>query len=324
MTPRLGIPAALLAATATLAIAACGDDDDATESASRAAPAASEFPSPNGRTLLQVLNEADAEGPVISPSGMIIPEGEYRYGFGVFDVGGEQITDAQVGLYAAPGRNGEAEGPFPARIEDLSVEGPFQSRTTAQDPDAAKAVYVTSIDFDRPGEWRIGALVHSGDTLQASLAPSAVVDATPGVPQVGDKAPVTHTPTADDVSDLSQIDTRDPPDTMHEDDLADVLGKEPVVLQFASPALCRSRTCGPVVDAAEQVKADYADQAAFIHVEPYQDNVIDKGASAPAQAYGLETEPWLFVIDRDGVIQTAIEGAFSAAELESAVQEVVD
>src|SRR5215216_1304815 len=75
MTPRLGIPAALLAATATLAIAACGDDD-ATESASRAAPAASEFPSPNGRTLLQVLNEADAEGPVISPSGMIIPEGE--------------------------------------------------------------------------------------------------------------------------------------------------------------------------------------------------------------------------------------------------------
>jgi hypothetical protein len=323
MTPRLGIPAALLAATVTLTLAACGGDD-ATESASRAAPAASEFPSPNGRTLLQVLDEADAEGPVISPSGQIYPEDEYRYAFGVFDVGGEQIIDADVALYAAPGRNGETQGPFPAAIEDLSVEGPFQSRTTALDPDSAKAVYVTSIDFDQPGEWRIGALVRSGDTLQASLVPSAVVDPHPDVPQVGDKAPVTHTPTADDVTDLSQIDTRDPPDTMHEDDLADVLGKEPVVLLFASPALCRSRTCGPVVDAAEQVKADYGDQAAFIHVEPYKDNSIDKGASAPAQAYGLETEPWLFVIDRDGVIRTAIEGAFGADELESAVQGVVD
>jgi hypothetical protein len=321
MTPRLGIPAALLTATVTLALAACGGDD-APESASRAAPAASEFPSPDGRTLLQVLNEADAEGPVISPSGQIYPEGEYRYAFGVFDVGGEQITDADVALYAAPGRNGEAQGPFPAAVEDLSVEGPFLSRTTAQDPDSAKAVYVTSIDFDRSGEWRIGALIHSGDTLQASLAPSAVVDPHPDVPQVGDEAPLTHTPTADDVTDISQIDTRDPPDTMHEDDLADVLGKEPVVLLFASPALCRSRTCSPVVDAAEQVKADYGDQAAFIHVEPYQDNSIDKGASAPAQAYGLETEPWLFVIDRDGVIRTAIEGAFSAGELETAVQEV--
>jgi hypothetical protein len=321
MATRLGIPASILAATLALGLAACGGDDTS-ETASRPAPPVADFPSPNGRSLLQVLDEADAEGPVISPSGMIYPEGEYRYAFGVFDVGGEQVTDAEVALYAAPGRNAGAQGPFPARIEDLSVEGPFQSRTTALDPDSAKAVYVTDIDFDRPGEWRIGALVKSGDGLEASLAPSAVVTPHPGVPQPGDKAPVTHTETADEVSDISQIDTRDPPSTMHEDDLADVLGNEPVVLLFASPALCRSRTCGPVVDAAEQVKADYGDQAAFIYVEPYQDNVIDKGASAPARAYGLQTEPWLFVIDRDGIVRTAIEGAFSASELEAAVQEV--
>jgi hypothetical protein len=322
MLVRVTTAAALLAAA--IGLVACGGDDPST-SASRAAPAASDFPDANGKKLLQVLNAASGEGPVISPSGTVYGQGDNRYAFGVFDTGGAQITDADIALYAAPGKDGEAEGPFPASIEDLSVEGPFQSKTTALDPNSAKVAYVTHLEFDQPGEWRIGALVKSGDSYQASLVPSAVVGSSTSMPQVGDKAPVTHTVTADEVSDLAQIDTRDPHSTtMHEDDLADVLGQEPVVLLFASPALCRSRTCGPVVDIAEQVQDQYGNQAAFIYVEPYKDNVIDKGASAPAQAYGLQTEPWLFVIDREGVIRTEIEGAFGAQELEAAVQKVVE
>ena len=235
MTLRVTIAAALFAAA--IGLVACGGDDDPT-SAGRAAPPASDFPDANGHKLLQVLNAADGEGPVISPSGTVYTEGDNRYAFGVFDTGGAQITDADVALYTALGKNGAAEGPF-------------QSKTTALDPNSAKVAYVTHMGFDQPGEWRIGALVKSGDSYQASLVPSAVVGSTGSIPQVGDKAPVTHTTTADEVSDLAQIDTRDPHSTtMHEDDLADVLGKEPVVLLFASPALCRSRSCGPVVDIA--------------------------------------------------------------------------
>ena len=37
------------------------------------------------------------------------------------------------------------------------------------------------------------------------------------------------------------------PDTV-QDDFADVLGTKPVVIVFATPALCQSRVCGPVVD----------------------------------------------------------------------------
>jgi hypothetical protein len=40
------------------------------------------------------------------------------------------------------------------------------------------------------------------------------------------------------------------------------------------------------------------------------------------RAYRLPSEPWLFVIDRDGKVSTAIEGAFSVAELEAAVRRV--
>ena len=109
---------------------------------------------------------------------------------------------------------------------------------------------------------------------------------------------------------------------MHDDNLADVLGKQPVVLLFATPQLCQSRICGPVVDVAEQVKRDAGDDVAFIHQEIYVDNDINKGSRPPVEAYDLPSEPWLFVIDRTGTITTAIEGAFSVEELQAAVDEV--
>ncbi len=57
----------------------------------------------------------------------------------------------------------------------------------------------------------------------------------------------------------------------------------------------------------------------FIHQEVYEDNEINKGLRKQLQTYGLQTEPWTFVIDRSGVVSTRFEGAFSAGELEQAV-----
>ena len=125
-----------------------------------------------------------------------------------------------------------------------------------------------------------------------------------------------HTPTADDVGgDLSQITTRIPPDTQNQVDYADVLGKEPIVLLFATPQFCQSRVCGPVVDVAEQVKQLYGDKAAFIHMEICNDNDPGKGTRPQVKDFNLPTEPWLFVIDREGTITDVIEGAFGVEEL---------
>ena len=108
--------------------------------------------------------------------------------------------------------------------------------------------------------------------------PSALVGRTTRIRRPGDRAPVVHTPTVDDVGgDLARSTPASRPTTMHEDDLADVLGKEPVVLLFATPALCQSRVCGPVVDIAEQVKRERGDDVAFIHMEIYNDNNANKG-----------------------------------------------
>jgi hypothetical protein len=321
---RKTIAAAALAAVAL--VAGCGDSDDGTGSRNKPPPAAAEFPAANGQSLQQVLLEASKgqQGPVIAPAGAMFYVGTNRFPFGVFTAGREQITDAQIAIYAAPGKglNGPAIGPFPARIEDLTTEAAFRAKTTSDDPDAAQVAYVSDIPLERPGPWAFGALIKNGDSYQYSLLPTPHPIGEYPIPRVGEKAPVIHTPTAGEVSDISQIDTRIPPDDMHSEDLADVLGKKPVVLLFATPALCVSRVCGPVTDEAQQVKREFGDRVAFIHQEVYNNNNIQDGPRPQMTAYGLRTEPWCFVIDRNGKVSTVLQGPFGVQELEAAVRKV--
>jgi len=71
---------------------------------------------------------------------------------------------------------------------------------------------------------------------------------------------------------------------------------------------------------AEQVKAKLGgDDVAFIHMEVFRDNRIDRGIRPQMAAFHLLSEPWLFVFDRAGKVSTRIEGAFSERELERAI-----
>ncbi len=308
----------------SLLLAACGEDSEEANTGTIAeAPASAEFPKA-GAKLDDLLGEAEQTDQIVaSPAGGIFTPDDDRFGFGLFDVGGEQILDAEVAIYAAAGPTGKPIGPFPARVESLATEPEFVAQSAASDD--AEVVYVSEVPFDRPGEWRLVAMVRQPDGLVATLLPSVVVGDYRDIPDVGDRAPSVKTPTAEEVGgDLASIDTRVPPTTMHEEDLADVLGKKPVVLLFATPALCQSRVCGPVTDITEQVKAAHeGEDIAFIHMEIYTDNEFGPDNLRPqVKAYGLPTEPWLFVIDRNGDVAERIEGAFSAGELEAAVDRV--
>jgi hypothetical protein len=320
----LRIRTAAALALAALAFAGCGGSDDGEGTRNRPAPPAADFPAAQGKTLEQVLSASSGEGPVIAPAARVLREGNNRFPFGVFTLGHEQIVDAQVAIYAAPGAglSGPAIGPFPARIVDLTTEPAFRAKTTTDDPDAAQVAYVSEIPLNRAGPWSFGALTKEGDSFKGSLLPTEGEVGQFDTPAPGDEAPMVHTPTADLVPDISEIDTRVPPSDMHTDDLADILGKKPVVLLFATPALCQSRVCGPVVDVAAQVKRDFGDRVAFIHQEIYENNSINDGPRPQVEAYRLPSEPWLFVIDRSGRVSTAIEGPFGLGELEAALRRV--
>jgi hypothetical protein len=314
---------AVLCLSATVA-AGCGGGSDSGE-ASRPAPDRAEFPSANGKTLAQLLRSSGAKRTnlVIAPAAQAFVVGQDRYPFGVFTKGREQVTDADVALYFAKSEAAPAQGPYPAQVTSLAVKPAYRSQLN--DPDAARAVYVVpKVDFDRGGPWVAIAMLKGRRGLKASRVPSPVVEEFPEIPKVGEKAPVIHTPTAADVGgDLSKIDTRVPPDQMHEVDFAAVVGKKPIVLVFATPALCQSRVCGPVVDVAQQVADVHGDEADFIHMEVYNDNDAGKGIRPQLRAYGLPTEPWTFLIDRNGIVRDRIEGAYGVSELEQALKTIL-
>ena len=92
---------------------------------------------------------------------------------------------------------------------------------------------------------------------------------------------------------------------------------------FATPQFCQSRVCGPVVDVAEQVKDQFGDKAAFIHMEIYNENDPSKNVRPQVRAFHLPSEPWLFAIDRHGVIRAEIEGAFGVDRLTKVVEDVI-
>jgi hypothetical protein len=360
MAPMRAASRLALALACSLVIAAlvagCGSGSDSTDgtstssdsAVSRPAPAKSEFPRPAGRTLREVVKDADGPSElVVSPAAMAFYKGENRYPFGVFERDRTQVPDAEVALYLAkvpapkPGAKSKsgnkgpaakaqeqaldqpAVGPFPASIESLATQPAFRALTTSDDPDAASVVYSTQVDFPSDGEWAIAALVKEDGEIKGTLLPSAVVGEFSGVPRPGDKAPKIHTPTPEDVGgDLSQITTRIPPDTQNKVDYADALGKEPIVLLFATPQFCQSRVCGPVVDVAEQVKEEYGDEAAFIHMEIYKDNEPPKTRSQ-VKAFHLPSEPYLFAVNREGTISSVIEGAFGLELLTSAVKKAI-
>lgn len=349
----LAAPACALAVA--LAIGGCGSGSDSSTGSSsdsaqsRPAPSKSEFPSAKGKTLAEVLEAEDATPStlVVSPAAEVFNKGENRYPFGVFERDRTQVPNAEVALYFAKvPRNGAgtagagapagttsakkaearaldqpAVGPFPAAIETLETQPAFRAQTTTSDPDAASVVYRTNVNFPSDGEWRIAALVKQDGKLTATLLPSAEVGRFSTIPKVGQKAPLIHTPTPADVGgDLAKITTRIPPDTQNKVDYADVLGKEPIVLLFATPQFCISRVCGPVVDVAEQLKQLYGDKVAFIHMEIYQDNDPNKPVRPQVRAFHLPSEPWLFAIGRNGRIEDEIDGAFGVEELTRVVK----
>lgn len=331
--PRPPTPTALLAlvcAAATIPAAGCGgagagggasspDASPPPPSPAVAAaehPTAAEFPAARGRSLSQ-LAAALGGGPQVALATTDYTPGRDRVAFGVVDRDGAFLY-GDTAVYVARNERSPARGPYLAPADSLLVRPAFRSQTSAGD--TVQAVYHAAVPLPRAGDWLLLVVTRWRGRLLGGAAPVAVARSSP-VPAVGAPAPRVHTPTLASVDgDVAKIDTRIPPDRMHDVDLADVLGRRPVALLFATPALCRSRVCGPVTDMAAQLQSAYGDRIAFIHNEVYVDNDPAKGLRPQLRAYGLTSEPWLFTIDRRGRVAARLEGAFGIDELRAALE----
>lgn len=281
------------------------------------------FPAVEGRTLQEVSDAINASGPTLAFASSVLTTGEHeRMAFGLLDQG-QSFLYAPTAIYLAPsGSTGEALGPFAAPADLLVTDTPFRSETAATEDSPFAAVYETRVPLEKPGSYDVLAVAKvGGQDVAAGAQVQVIARAKDDIPNVGERPPRVETETlASAGGDAAKIDTRRPPSTMHDASFADVLGKKPTVLLFATPQLCSSRVCGPVVDIAEQLKATYGDRVQFIHQEVYVDNQVEKGLRPPLKAFNLPTEPWLFAVDAEGKITTRLEGSFGFDAMKRAIE----
>jgi hypothetical protein len=316
MRPARHLPALLLAAGALL-LAACGGEEE--PSAPPPEPQAArpaDFPSVEGKER-QDLTRGLIEGPEMAVSTSLLTVGDNRFGFALFDAARKQVEASAVAIYTSRRDGSDLRGPYTARRETFAVKPAYRSAQAASDLANGDTFYVTNLNFSSAGNRVLTALVRMDGRLVSAGSIELPVRKPGGPPNIGEEAIEMHTLTPADVGgDLEKLTTRVPPDKeMVSTDLADVLGRKPVILLFATPQLCASKVCGPVTDIAEQVRAESGDGVAFIHQEIYVDNDVSKGTREQVNKYRLPTEPWLFAIDRTGKVVARFEGAFSTGEL---------
>ena len=282
---------------------------------------AADFPATAGRTLQQIADAAGTAGPELGLASSVFTVGQDRVAFGLID-DRSGFVYGKTALYVAPGPDKPAQGPYPAPADVLITQGRYRSKQAATEADPFAAVYAAQVPFKQPGSYSILAVTQvDGKTVAAPGEINVIAPRSDRIPGVGDAAPKVETDTLGSArGDVASIDTREPPSDMHAKSFADVVGRKPVALLFATPQLCQSRVCGPVVDVALQLKAKYGDRVEFIHQEVYVDNDPNKGLREPLQRFNLPTEPWLFVVGRDGRITARLEGSFGLGAFERALK----
>jgi hypothetical protein len=139
---------------------------------------------------------------------------------------------------------------------------------------------------------------------------------------------------------------------MHDKTIAEaVTSGKPTVIIFGTPAFCVSQLCGPAKEIVDGLYEQYGAEANFVHMEPYMleearsgqglcpvpimnvEYAADPPEGCPTipaadlppadQSWDLSTEPWVFIVDKDGNIAARFESAFSEQELEDALKAVL-
>jgi hypothetical protein len=190
-------------------------------------------------------------------------------------------------------------------------------------------VYVSYASFDEAGAWGAEFTIFR-DGERTVIPYRFTVREQTEEPSVGDSAPASVQATTA-TEPIEEIDTSAPfRDAMHATTVADALklGK-PIVIAFATPAFCSSRTCGPIMDlVVDPLSFAYGQDVMFIHIEPYVlRDLREANIQNPVPTvleWRLRTEPWIFVVDQQGRIAAKFEGIAARDEVDGVIRELLN
>jgi hypothetical protein len=286
---------------------------------------ASKQPPTPGPGTIADLQQGATKLSLISTESPVKPGLNY-FGFDLVTANGQVVTGGKAQVYLSLHPSDRAAGPFDATFYPFT-DAYERFRDTSPKTELP-GTYAAQLDVPSPGNWTVAVSLplESGRGVGTAKLP---VETGPIPAEVGAKAVSVPTPVATTMRGLEEICTRRPPDSMHYISLDHALASgKPTVVTFATPLLCESRLCGPVVD--EQLAAFSKigqDRANFIHVEEFLPG-SDLKPPAPTfentspafKAYGFQSEPWTLLIDGHGIIRGRFEGPLTEPQIAAALQ----
>ena len=192
-----------------------------------------------------------------------------------------------------------------------------------------RGMYALAVDLPEAGLWGAEFTTQAPGSPAETVRLTFPVSASTPTVRVGEKAPASRNPTLADVGgDARKISTDQNPDpAFYTTSVADALAaKKPFIVVFATPKFCKTAQCGPTLEHFKPIAAAHP-EVTFINIEPYQLHDVDGqlqpvlSATNDLQAtditddWGLLSEPWIFAVDRDGIVRGSYEVTISDAEL---------
>ena len=287
----------------TLVAAGCGTHDRSSSGTGGSGSLASLMKRP-GEDVAVVAGDAD------------FAPGDVRFSFLVIRHDARPVDRPRATVWLARTQSGR---PFERAIAELEPIGPPGAGESAFG--GVNSIYVVHLPIARPGRyWLVaepaGAKIQALGELDVKPRSDSVA--------VGAKAPPSATPTLRTRA-VSELTTRVPPDRalLRYSIAGSISAHKPFVVTFATPRFCTSRTCGPVVDVVEAVRRRFSRDLNFIHVEVYKRNRPALGYNRWMRQWGLRSEPWTFLVGRDGRVKAKFEGSVSVRELERAIRRLL-
>jgi hypothetical protein len=267
----------------------------------------------SGLTLDSILKRPGPDIGVTAGASEFVP-GLVRFPFLVIDNEAKPVNRPQATVWVASSQHGSPFARVSARLEPIGIPGRSEPAFGG-----VTRIYVMHVQIPRPGRYwlvaePVGAHVQALGAIDVHAHSRSVA--------VGARAPRSDTPTLA-TAPASQITTSRPPDLplLRYSVAQSLAAHVPFVVTFATPKFCTSRTCGPVVDVVEAARRRFAARGIrFMHVEVFRDNDPTKGYNEWMGQWGLASEPWVFLVARDGRVRAKFEGSVSEAELAAAIR----
>ena len=254
----------------------------------------------------------------LTPGDADFAPGPVRFSFLVVANDGKLVSKPEADVWIARGYKQKPYERTVARLETVGIPG------LSEAPLGIPSIYVAHLRAPAAGKYWV--LAKPRGAAISGLG-NVIVRRHSYSPAVGTKAPVSKTPTlATTGGRLAPLTTATHPDRhLYTTSVAQAIAAHvPFVVTFATPKLCTSRTCGPVVDVVSHVRKQLSrTKVRFIHVEVFTGNDPGRGYNRWMRQWRLQSEPWVFLVGRDGRIKAKFEGPVSVRELHAAVRSLL-